>query len=291
MIRVSSGRNGSDAASEPAAMMQCSKPTTVSPTLIVLGPVNSPVPRTTWTLRCLASDSRPPVSLPTTPSFHARTLSTSIVGFSNVMPASPSSSASVSTFATCSSALDGMQPTFRQTPPSCSPRSIRATREAEVGRAERRGVAARAAAEHGDLDLDVGVGERLRRPRRLRLGLLAGARSPAWTPRRLRALERQQHRALGDLVADRDRDVGDLARRGRRDLHRRLVGLEHDQRILDRDLVTDGDEHLDHGDRVEIPDVRDLDLHQSSTLRRSESWLTRCATKRAASAPSITRWS
>ncbi len=60
-IRSSSGRNGSDAASEPAAMMQCSKPTTVSPTLIVFGPVNSPVPRTTWTLRCLASDSRPPI--------------------------------------------------------------------------------------------------------------------------------------------------------------------------------------------------------------------------------------
>ena len=86
MIRSSSGRNGSDAASEPAAMMQCSKPTTVSPTSIVFGPVNSPVPRTTWTLRCLASDSRPPVSLPTTPFFHSRTLSTSIFGASNVMP-------------------------------------------------------------------------------------------------------------------------------------------------------------------------------------------------------------
>ena len=36
-IRSSSGRNGSDAASEPAAMMQCSKPTTVSPTVIVFG--------------------------------------------------------------------------------------------------------------------------------------------------------------------------------------------------------------------------------------------------------------
>ena len=90
-IRSSSGRNGSDAASEPAAMMQCSKPTTVSPTLIVFGQVNSPVPRTTWTLRCLASDSRPPVSRPTTPFFNSRTLSTSIFGASKVMPASPSS--------------------------------------------------------------------------------------------------------------------------------------------------------------------------------------------------------
>ncbi len=36
-IRSSSGRNGSEDASEPAAMMQCSKPTTVSPTLIGVG--------------------------------------------------------------------------------------------------------------------------------------------------------------------------------------------------------------------------------------------------------------
>ena len=42
-------------------------------------------------------------------------------------PDSASSSASASTRATCSSALDGMQPTFRQTPPSLSPRSISAT--------------------------------------------------------------------------------------------------------------------------------------------------------------------
>ena len=127
ITRGSSGTNGSVAASEPAAMMQLSNATTVSPTAIVFGPVNSPVPRTTWTLRCLASDSRPPVSRPTTPSFQARTLSMSTLGSLNSIPASPSSPASVSTLAMCSSAFDGMQPTFRQTPPSCSPRSIRAT--------------------------------------------------------------------------------------------------------------------------------------------------------------------
>ena len=126
-MRSSSGRNGSVAASEPAAMMQCSKPTTVSPTLMVFGDVNSPDPRTTWTLRCLASCSRPPVSRLTTPFLYSRTLSMSIFGASNVMPASPSSTASVMTLATCRSAFDGMQPTFRQTPPSTSPRSIRAT--------------------------------------------------------------------------------------------------------------------------------------------------------------------
>ena len=73
MIRGSSGRNGSEAASEPDAMMQCSKPTTVSPTLIEFGEVNSPEPRTTWTLRCLARFSRPPTRRPTTSFFHPRT--------------------------------------------------------------------------------------------------------------------------------------------------------------------------------------------------------------------------
>ena len=57
-------------------------------------------------------------------------------------------------------------------------------------------------------------------------------------------------------------------------------------------VVADGDEDLDDRDVVEVPDVGDLDLHaHSRTLRRSESTLTRCAVKRAASAPSITRWS
>ncbi len=127
MIRSSSGRNGSVAASEPEAMMQCSKPTTVSPTLIEFGLVNSPVPRTTWTLRCLARFSRPPVNRPTTSFFHARRWSRSIVGLPNEMPDSDSSSASVKTFAVCRSALDGMQPTLRHTPPRTSPRSISAT--------------------------------------------------------------------------------------------------------------------------------------------------------------------
>ena len=67
------------------------------------------------------------MSRPTTSFFQARMWSMSIVGLPKEMPESPSSSASVSTLATCSSAFDGMQPTFRQTPPSVSPRSISAT--------------------------------------------------------------------------------------------------------------------------------------------------------------------
>ena len=41
----------------------------------------------------------------------------SISGFAKVMPAPPMCSASSITAATWSKAFDGMQPTFRQTPP------------------------------------------------------------------------------------------------------------------------------------------------------------------------------
>src|SRR5574343_238833 len=61
--------------------------------------------------------ARPPVSLPTTLSLWARSLSMSTVGAAKVTPRSDACWASSMTAATCSSALDGMQPTFRQTPP------------------------------------------------------------------------------------------------------------------------------------------------------------------------------
>ena len=61
------------------------------------------------------------------------------------------SSASSMTLAACSSALEGMQPTFRHTPPSSSQRSTSVTLSPEVRGAERRGIAARAGAEHQQL--------------------------------------------------------------------------------------------------------------------------------------------
>ena len=90
------------------------------------------------------------------------------------------------------------------------------------------------------------------------------------------------------------RDLSSLTvpacRRGH--VHRRLVGLERDQRVLGADLVAGRDEDLDHRDVGEVADVGDLrPRHQSSTLRRSASTPTRWTTKRAAAAPSITRWS
>ncbi len=123
MMRLSSyGKPGMRATLDPAAMMQWSNETVLTPcavsTRTVWGEANCAVPCTTCTLRCFASPVRPLVSLPTTPAFHARSLSRLILGLPNSMPACATSSASVSTLAMCSSALDGMQPTFRHTPPS-----------------------------------------------------------------------------------------------------------------------------------------------------------------------------
>jgi len=68
------------------------------------------------------------VSLPTTSfDFQLRNLSKSIAGLPKLKPCAAVSSASVMTFAVCKSALDGMQPTFKQTPPKDAYRSINTT--------------------------------------------------------------------------------------------------------------------------------------------------------------------
>ena len=140
----SCGTNGSVTGSEPAAMMAWSKLTVlVEPsgpaTSTMFGEVNLPVPTSVETLRCLASPVSPPVSRLTTPSFQPRSASRSMVGAPKVSPWPDISLVSAITLAACSSALDGMQPTFRQTPPSgprpsimmtCLPRS--AARNAAV---------------------------------------------------------------------------------------------------------------------------------------------------------------
>ena len=97
---------------------------------------------TTSTLRCFASTRSPPVSFLTTAPFQARSLSRSICGAPKAMPCAPISSASSMTLAACSSALEGMQPTFRHTPPSARPALDQRDLAAEVGGAERGGVAA-----------------------------------------------------------------------------------------------------------------------------------------------------
>ena len=125
-------------------MMACSKLTVlVDPssavTLTMFGEVNLPVPTTVVTLRWLASPDSPPVSRLTTPCFQPRSASRSTVGAAKASPLPDISLVSAITLAACSSALDGMQPTFRHTPPSgprlsimttCLPRS--AARNAAV---------------------------------------------------------------------------------------------------------------------------------------------------------------
>ena len=56
---------------------------------------------------------------------------------------------------------------------------------------------------------------------------------------------------------------------GRGHVHRRLVGLERDQRVLGGDRVADRDEDLDHGHVGEVADVRDLDLRSVRSRRHT----------------------
>ena len=55
--------------------------------------------------------------------------------------------------------------------------------------------------------------------------------------RAVAAVEHQDRRALADLVADLDQHLRDRAAGGSRHVHRRLVGLQRDQRVLGVDRV------------------------------------------------------
>ena len=127
-MRGSSGRPGNMNGSEPAAIMQCSKSIVSSlSSLSRCADSKFASPLTTRTLRCLASCVRPPVRRPTTLFFHSRSFSASISGSPKLTPCSAMSFASSMTFAACNKAFDGIQPTFRQTPPSTGQRSTRIT--------------------------------------------------------------------------------------------------------------------------------------------------------------------
>ena len=168
------------------------------------------------------------VSLATTPSLNLRRPSRSILGLPNDSPRCAPSSASVITFAACSSALDGMQPTFRQTPPSAGsarpappscrgrprerPRcSRRARSRAPAPRRAGRRRGCRAAPVPGATAGAAGVlagrllfGRDGRRRCWLLLGLRLGLRLELRGGRRRRAfrgVEQQDDRALRDPIA------------------------------------------------------------------------------------------
>ncbi|MNS71244.1 hypothetical protein D3C72_1046070 [compost metagenome] len=128
--RGSFGMKGRLTDCEPAAMMAlrnltvCFLPVVsqlvpeVSSTSRWYGSMKLPTPRSTVTLRILAMAVRPPVSLPTTLFLWPSSLARSTVGAAKLTPRSAKCLTSSMTEATCSSAFDGMQPTFRHTPPS-----------------------------------------------------------------------------------------------------------------------------------------------------------------------------
>ncbi len=126
MIRfVGKSNAGKRNGREPVARMQCSKSKrSTSPGLSIRSSRSrvelSKVPRAwiTSTLRRLANCFKPPVSVSITFSLRARSASTSICGGANLSPQPPSSLVSLTTLATCSNALEGMQPRSRHTPPS-----------------------------------------------------------------------------------------------------------------------------------------------------------------------------
>ena len=70
----------------------------------------------------------------------------------------------------------------------------------------------------------------------------------------------QDQTALRDAVADLDVDSRDRAGGGRGDVHRRLVALQRDQRVLRLDALADGGVHLDDRHVLEVPDVGDADV-------------------------------
>ena len=177
-------------------------------TASVCGEVNAPSPVTTVTLRWrarpaeAAGQALDDALLPA-----AQRVEVDAAARAKTTPRSDMSAASSITLAACSSALEGMQPTLRQTPPSVGQRST-STTLAEIGGAEGGGVAARPGAEHQHVAFEVDLRRAAGAARRRRLvdrRQLARRR-----PRRPPQLGRQQ-RALAHLVADLDLDLADDA--------------------------------------------------------------------------------
>ncbi len=168
--------------------------------------------------------------------------------------------------------------------------------QSEVRGAERRRVAADPGAEDDHLEVAIAVGGGGRCGRR-GLALDGGVRARVGGFGLARpgtvGLERHQHAPLRYAVPDRDAQLRDRAGARCRHVHRRLIGLERDERVLDRDLVARRDVDLDHRDIGEVADVGDAYFRRrhNSARRRSDRTVTRKATNRAAAAPSITRWS
>ena len=130
---LSSLRLGTTVGRDPVAMTMRSNVSVSSPpaavfvTFNVVAFTNAALPDTNVTERCLDNCPSPPVSFLTMLAFHSRSLLRSTLGSPNSMPQFFACSASSSSLATCSRALDGMQPRYRQTPPGFASGSISVT--------------------------------------------------------------------------------------------------------------------------------------------------------------------
>ena len=156
MTRSSCGRNGSEAAREPAAMIACVEADDGAADLDRVRRGELAHAAHDLDLALLGQRLEAAGELADDAVLARAHASMSIFGAPkrDAVPR-PSSAASAITLATCSSALDGMQPTFRHTPPSAR----RARPGRRRGRGRRRGTlrrSRRAGAEHGDLHADVG---------------------------------------------------------------------------------------------------------------------------------------
>ena len=147
---------------DPAAMMQWSNETVLTPSLVSTasrcGEANWPRPSTTVTLRALARPPRPPVSLFTTPSLNLRRPSRSIFGLPNDSPRCAPSSASVITFAAWSKRLRRNAADVQADAADARVALDQDHLLAEVGGPKRRGVAAGPGAEHQHLGVEGRVG-------------------------------------------------------------------------------------------------------------------------------------
>ena len=295
-MRGSSGMNGSRTTCEPAAMIACAKRTTfLAPVLSCPVPVvsststwcassNWPRPRTTSTLRAFAMPVSPVVSLPTTFSFQARSVARSTVGVAERDTVLGHRLRLVDDGGHVQQRLRRNAADVEAHPAERRVALDEHRLHAEVGRAERRAVAAGAGTQHQHLALDVGLagvgaGRRCRHrcgrwSRRWRAaaafggGAGASAATAASSTRiRLPSLT---------LSPTFTRTSFTVPAAGDGHVHRRLVRLERDERILRLDRVARLYEDLDDRNVGEAADVGNLHLDrshggQSSARRRSAS--------------------
>ena len=166
-------------------------------------------------------------------------------------------------------------------------------------------------ADVGNLDLDRVIGSRRRAVARLAIAGRGGGVLPQPFLGRDRGpalgFQQDDQVAFRDLVAGLHLDLADRAGLRARHLQRRLVGLQRQQRVFHRHLVAGLHVDLDDRHVLEVADIGNADFdhahgqlssvsgdgtggHRTSRRTSSSTWQ-RCREKRAASAPSITRWS